>query len=199
MAWIVLLVLIVSLRSFLWIPQVEDSIQSLEFQNTLAHDGAIYLRRQKTSLGLYASGWGLKDFPIVEQLRVGGKAINLAAVDKIIPISPPPQKRLLTNPDPEEAALEGTVTSASDLIGVELMPARFFIEFDDGSIWYIYSDEGHRLIEWPAVQMLHCKLIFSLFRTNLAGNPFNFWLVKLEENNAKELFWVLQKGMKVIH
>jgi len=157
------------------------------------------LERNAAGFNLYASGWQLEQFEAPTQQRLGGQPLSVTTVKEVIPVEHPPRKLVPTPLTPAEAVPEGTVSSPTDVIGVESMPTSFCVLLDNGGIWYVSSADWYTPGRWLKVQRLHLRLSWLLLYAAFSQAPLDCWYIQLERTSARELFWLLQKEMKVIH
>lgn len=183
-------------------PPVESSpAESSVLSDRLAliKEGNPFLELGEETIAIYVAGWKVKEFAAtIHQITVGERT-GVTAVDEVIPLSPPRRVVLDSAVLAQEAAdPTGDVASLDQIIGVDEMPSIFLVRFDDGTVWLVNFRGWQGFSNAWSKSRLQWQVLLDvsgrLFRDGRARTRF----VEMEPQNARELFWVLEKGMKTL-
>ena len=120
-------------------------------------------------------------------------------VDEVVPLNPP-RRVVLDSAALAEQAQDPSadVGSLDQIIGVDEMPDVYLVRFDDGSVWLVNFQGWRGFVEAWAKSRLQFGVLLKeadrLFRDGKVRARF----LEMSNDSARELFWVLEKGMKTL-
>ena len=165
----------------------------------LIKEGHPFLEVEADAIVLYVAGWKVKEFPVsAHQVAIGDRS-EVTAVADVIPLNPPRRLVLDSAVLAEEAQdTSADVSSLDQIIGVDEMPETYLVKFDDGTIWMVNFEGWQGLAQtWKKSRLQWQTLVDATGRLFHEGSVRARFL-EMPSGSARELYWVLEKEMKVL-
>jgi hypothetical protein len=171
----------------------------LSHRLALIREGHIFLEVEEDAIAIYVAGWKVKEFPVsAHQIAIGDRS-EVTSVADVIPLNPPRRIVLDSAVLAEEAQdTSADVSSLDQIIGVDDMPEIYLVKFDDGTVWMVNFEGWQGLAKaWKKSRLQWQTLLDAtggLFHKGIVRARF----LEMPPDTARELYWVLEKEMKVL-
>ncbi len=165
----------------------------------LIKEGHRFLEVEEESIAIYVAGWRVKEFPaLIHQVAIG-EGNEVTVVDEVIPLDPPRRVVLDSAAMAEEAQdTSADVSSLDQIIGVDEMPEMYVVKFDDGTIWMVNFEGWRGLSAAWKKSRLQLRLLLDVAGRLLRDGSVRARFFEIPPKSARELFWVLENGMKIL-
>lgn len=166
---------------------------------SLIKEGHPFLEVEEAAIGIYVAGWKVKELPAsIHQIAIGERS-EVTSVAQVIPLNPPRRVVLDSAVLAEEAQdTSADVSSLDQIIGVDEMPEIYMVNFDDGTVWMVNFQGWQGLSKAWKKSRLQWQLLLDASGRLFHEESVRARFLEMPSDSARELFWVLEKDVKVL-